>query len=69
MKVVDEAKVKTVGVSIIDLSTESMGICQFPDDDQFTDLEGFIVQQSPKEIVIPDLPEYSSIFKVCHLLF
>lgn len=64
IKISDEAKVKTVGVAVIDLGLESMTVCQFPDNENHTDLEGFIVQQGPKEILIPDLQEYANIFKV-----
>ncbi|KAK6631697.1 hypothetical protein RUM43_013761 [Polyplax serrata] len=64
IKVSDEAKVKTVGVAVIDLGLESMTVCQFPDNENHTDLEGFIVQQGPKEILIPDLQEYANIFKI-----
>lgn len=42
-----------------------MTVCQFSDNENYTDLEGFIVQQAPKEILLPDLPEYKNIIKVC----
>lgn len=49
-----DAKNKTVGVATVDVSERLMTVCQFQDDDNFTELEGFIVQNGPKEILIPD---------------
>lgn len=65
VKVSEEAKTKNVGVAVINLNEQTIIVSQFSDDENFTNLEGFIVQQGPKEVIVPDLPDYKTIFQVC----
>lgn len=64
IKTSGDSKSKMIGVATVEVSDRAMTVCQFQDDDNFTELEGLIVQQGPKEILIPESADYANIQKV-----
>jgi len=48
-----------VGVALVDAFERKFAVCEFTDDDHYSNLEGLIVQLGPKECLIPQGEESS----------
>lgn len=56
-----------VGVGFVETADRKFCVCEFPDDEHFTNLEALIVQLGPKECLIPQgdgSPEQAALKKV-----
>lgn len=41
-----------LGVAIVDTTEHTFSVCEFPDDDNYSNLEGLMVQHTPKECLL-----------------
>jgi DNA mismatch repair ATPase MutS len=48
-----------VAVGFVDTTEQKLSVCEFPDDQHFSNLEALVVQLSPKEVLLPITPEAS----------
>ncbi|KAF8630234.1 hypothetical protein AX15_003036 [Amanita polypyramis BW_CC] len=48
-----KTKMKTLGVAFADTSIRELGVCEFVDNDLFSNIESLIIQLSVKEAIIP----------------
>jgi len=44
-------------VGFADTTERRLSVCEFPDDEHFSNLEALVVQLSPKEVLLPTAPE------------
>jgi len=51
--------VQVVGVGFADTTARRLAVCEFPDDEHFSNLEALVVQLSPKEVLLPTMAESS----------
>ncbi|CAH0390735.1 unnamed protein product [Bemisia tabaci] len=54
IKIGTKNKDKVVGVAMVDAVDHKFNVCEFVDDEYFTNLGAFITQHGPKECLVPD---------------
>ena len=67
VKLTKDEKSRSIGVGFVDTADRKFCVCEFPDDEHFTNLEALIVQLGPKECLIPQgdgSPEHAALKKV-----
>ncbi|PNF30713.1 DNA mismatch repair protein Msh2 [Cryptotermes secundus] len=52
-------KARVVGMGFADTTEWKLSVCEFPDDQHFSNLEALTVQLGPKEVLLPITPESS----------
>ncbi|CAH1799861.1 unnamed protein product [Owenia fusiformis] len=68
IKLAMEDSHRVVGVGYADATLRKMFVCEFPDNDQFSNLEGLIVQLGPKECLVPTGEATPEMVKLNHVL-
>ncbi|XP_039301135.1 DNA mismatch repair protein Msh2-like [Nilaparvata lugens] len=53
VRLTTNAKNKIIGLASVDIPAHTMSLCEFPDDEHFSNLEAMVVQIGPKEVLIP----------------
>lgn len=53
VKMAGDSKSKVVGVALVDVIEHNFSVCEFIDDDYFSNLEALVVQLGPKECLLP----------------
>jgi DNA mismatch repair protein MSH2 len=48
---------QVVGVGFAESTERRLSVCEFPDDQHFSNLEALVVQLSPKEVLLPTASE------------
>ena len=51
---------QVVGVGYAESAEHKLSVCEFPDDEHFTNLEALVVQLGPKEVLLPTATEKGS---------
>ena len=49
-----------MGVGYAETAEHKLSVCEFPDDEHFTNLEALVVQLGPKEALLSSAPEKGS---------
>ncbi|KDR09158.1 hypothetical protein L798_01274, partial [Zootermopsis nevadensis] len=52
-----DPKARVVGIGFADAVERRLSVCEFPDDQHFSNLEALVVQLTPKEVLLPKAPE------------
>lgn len=58
-------------MAAVDTTTHMFSLCEYPDDDHFSNLEAMIVQLGPKEVLLSSEtnPDIDQVKQVCELFF
>ncbi|XP_075226942.1 DNA mismatch repair protein spel1 [Lycorma delicatula] len=73
IKLGGDTKNKIVGMAAVDTTTHTFSLCEYPDDDHFSNLEAMIVQLGPKEVLLssetnPDIDHVKQIIERAGIL-
>lgn len=64
---------QVVGIGFADAVERRLSVCEFPDDQHFSNLEALVVQLTPKEVLLPKAPEsaldMATVKRVSHMLW